>query len=171
MKTDRLLFDTSVFDVPSSLSFFSGLGASLPAIGANFISLQNIDADGNAANGILNNAGLSANLIAANAPAATAGFYMYFNTALNLNRLVYSTKLGDPTADLKVLARFTNQSGTAGVAALQQISAANIGTVAAVPEPATWAMMITGFGLVGFAMRKRSHAPAAVSLERDLHSG
>jgi hypothetical protein len=26
----------------------------------------------------------------------------------------------------------------------------------AVPEPATWAMMLIGFGLVGFAMRKRS---------------
>jgi hypothetical protein len=26
--------------------------------------------------------------------------------------------------------------------------------VAAVPEPATWAMMIAGFGMVGFAMRR-----------------
>jgi len=26
----------------------------------------------------------------------------------------------------------------------------------AVPEPATWAMMIAGFGLVGGAMRRRS---------------
>lgn len=29
-------------------------------------------------------------------------------------------------------------------------------TLAAVPEPATWAMMIVGFGLVGGAMRQRS---------------
>ena len=29
------------------------------------------------------------------------------------------------------------------------------GNVAAVPEPATWALMIFGFGLVGFAMRRR----------------
>ena len=27
----------------------------------------------------------------------------------------------------------------------------------AVPEPATWAFMLTGFGLVGFAIRKRSN--------------
>ena len=27
----------------------------------------------------------------------------------------------------------------------------------AVPEPATWAMMIGGFGLVGGAMRRRTH--------------
>jgi hypothetical protein len=30
------------------------------------------------------------------------------------------------------------------------------GTTPGVPEPATWAMMITGFGLVGLAMRRRS---------------
>jgi len=29
-----------------------------------------------------------------------------------------------------------------------------------IPEPATWAMMIAGFGLVGFAMRKRAAATA-----------
>jgi hypothetical protein len=28
-------------------------------------------------------------------------------------------------------------------------------TQAAIPEPATWAMLITGFGLVGFAARRR----------------
>ncbi len=32
---------------------------------------------------------------------------------------------------------------------------------AAIPEPATWAMMIAGFGLVGFAARRRRDGPAA----------
>ena len=32
----------------------------------------------------------------------------------------------------------------------------NIATAAAVPEPATWAMLITGFGLVGMSMRRRN---------------
>jgi hypothetical protein len=27
-------------------------------------------------------------------------------------------------------------------------------TISAIPEPATWAMMILGFGLVGFAARR-----------------
>ncbi|KAB7647476.1 PEPxxWA-CTERM sorting domain-containing protein [Polymorphobacter fuscus] len=31
----------------------------------------------------------------------------------------------------------------------------------AVPEPASWAMLITGFGLVGIASRRRRHAVAA----------
>ncbi|MFQ3665694.1 MAG: PEPxxWA-CTERM sorting domain-containing protein [Sphingomonadaceae bacterium] len=33
-------------------------------------------------------------------------------------------------------------------------------SVVDVPEPATWMMLITGFGLVGFAMRRRSRALA-----------
>jgi hypothetical protein len=35
------------------------------------------------------------------------------------------------------------------------------GTADAVPEAATWAMMVAGFGLVGFSLRRRSGAVAA----------
>ena len=31
----------------------------------------------------------------------------------------------------------------------------------AVPEPATWAMLLIGFGMVGFAARRRNRALAA----------
>ena len=34
---------------------------------------------------------------------------------------------------------------------------------AAVPEPATWALMLLGFGMIGFAMRKRSNVRTTVS--------
>lgn len=33
----------------------------------------------------------------------------------------------------------------------------------AVPEPATWAMMLAGFGMIGFAARRRSSVKTAVS--------
>ncbi|WP_414903135.1 PEPxxWA-CTERM sorting domain-containing protein [Sphingomonas flavalba] len=33
----------------------------------------------------------------------------------------------------------------------------------AVPEPASWAMLIAGFGLIGFAMRRRTMAPATAA--------
>ena len=144
----------AVFGVSSQITFLTDLGRNLPSAGADFIVLQDIDADGNLENGILNNAGLSANLIAANSFNAGPGFFLYYNSGLNFNRLVYSTDLGDPTADLKILARFTDQTGTAGAAALQKFGAANI---AAVPEPATWMMMIAGFGAIGGAMRRRAH--------------
>lgn len=35
--------------------------------------------------------------------------------------------------------------------------------VSAVPEPATWAMMLVGFGAIGFAARSRTRVRAAVS--------
>lgn len=35
--------------------------------------------------------------------------------------------------------------------------------VSAAPEPATWAMMVIGFGLVGFALRKRAKVRTTVS--------
>lgn len=35
--------------------------------------------------------------------------------------------------------------------------------VAAVPEPATWAMMLAGFGMVGFAARRRSSVKTTVT--------
>ena len=35
-----------------------------------------------------------------------------------------------------------------------QLTVTDLNAVAAVPEPATWAMMIAGFGIVGGAMRK-----------------
>lgn len=35
--------------------------------------------------------------------------------------------------------------------------------VPVVPEPATWAMMIAGFGMVGFAMRRRNNVRSTVS--------
>ncbi|MBA2920350.1 PEPxxWA-CTERM sorting domain-containing protein [Sphingomonas sp. MAH-20] len=38
------------------------------------------------------------------------------------------------------------------------ISVAGLGAVA-VPEPATWAMMLTGFGAAGLAMRRRRLRP------------
>ena len=37
----------------------------------------------------------------------------------------------------------------------------------AVPEPTTWALMITGFGLAGAALRRRKLAPVPIRVDRD----
>jgi hypothetical protein len=50
----------------------------------------------------------------------------------------------------KVLAVQTNNPGVADAFGIDDISYNGV-----VPEPATWAMMIMGFGLVGFAARRR----------------
>lgn len=42
----------------------------------------------------------------------------------------------------------------------QQFGVDNV-VLSAVPEPTSWALMVTGFGLVGFALRRRSLALAA----------
>lgn len=42
-----------------------------------------------------------------------------------------------------------------------QLSVASFGDAGAVPEPATWAMMIVGFGAIGAAMRGKKSAGAA----------
>jgi len=36
-------------------------------------------------------------------------------------------------------------------------------SVSAVPEPATWAMMLIGFGAIGFAMRRRNAVKTRVA--------
>ena len=51
--------------------------------------------------------------------------------------------------------------GVVGAGPLRSIATEAFGAAAAVPEPATWAMLILGFGAVGIAARRRTHAVAA----------
>lgn len=54
-----------------------------------------------------------------------AGFFVYYNSELDFSRLVYSTNLNDPTADLKIISRQTNLTGQDAIAALDNFSADN----------------------------------------------
>lgn len=149
---DEILIAPAVFGVTPPILAFNGLAADLTA-GFNLVVLRDLDADPVAAGNQMA-AGLAANLIADAVTVDGAGFFFYFNSGLDLVRLVYSTNLSDNTADLKVLARFTNLSGAAGAAAMAEIGP----QVSAVPEPAVWGMMLAGFGLAGSALRRRRHA-------------
>jgi hypothetical protein len=70
----------------------------------------------------------------------------------------YATAAGSATETSQ-----SDNSGHFSNSRLQAASFAIDGTVdGAVPEPASWMLMIAGFGLVGFAARRR---PAAVTAE------
>ncbi len=143
---DVLEFDAAQFGVANPLSFFNGLVAGLSPGGADIVVVQDTGAPFGAGN--------AANLIAAQVTTSAPGFFIYFNTNLQLARLVYSPDLSEATSDLAVLARFTNIAGTEGFAAFPEIESDNF----AVPEPTTLALFgVAGLGLLRRRLRATAH--------------
>lgn len=141
--TDVFSFEGSFFAFVSSIGFANGEIASIPSAGTNVAVLRTFDNDANAATAF--GAGNAANLLAAQITTPGAGLFVYFNSGLDLARLVYSADLSDNTADLKILARMTNLTGAAGRDAMQQFTAADFTFVAAsIPEPATFLLLGSG---------------------------
>lgn len=157
LATDVIAFDAAAFKVDPVVRFANDFATGLPVGGVNAIVLRNDDFDGVASNGRALNAVQSADLIAGRITEEGAGFFVYFNTALDLNRLVYSTDLSSSSADLKIVARFLDQAGQGGIDVLPQWSASNF---TAVPEPATASLVLAG--LAGLAIRRRRAANAAL---------
>lgn len=134
--TDTLVVNSGIFDVHLQTSFFaSGLDTELPTSGVNFIVIRNT--------GTPFLAGTAANLIAARLDETSPfpGFFIYFNTNLQVARLVYSTDLNENTADLAVLARLSDFSGPEGLEKLGEITGADFGYT---PEPSTFLLTAAG---------------------------
>lgn len=123
---DAYLFDGDDFQVGGDVHFVS-VDATAPgadiAKGANVIVLLNSDNDNNAATPF--NAGAAANQIAGLVEDDGAGFFVYFNSDLQLNRLVWSSNLNDATADLKIISRQTDLTGQDAIDALAAFSEDN----------------------------------------------
>ena len=134
--SDVFAFSSAAFDV-GALSFVNALVENVPTSGVNVIVLQTAP--------IPFAAGLAANAIAAQITDPGAGFFIYFNSGLDLPRLVYSTDLSDNTADLKIVARLINLGGQAGRDALPTFTAANF---ALIPEPSTLLLLLLAPGAV-----------------------
>lgn len=86
----------------------------------------------------------------------------YEATSLNFTTMFHGSVL----APFATLTNNTPIEGSVAVAGFNQGGEVHLGTFnldlrtqTAVPEPATWAMMIAGFGLVGAAMRRRTLRP------------
>jgi hypothetical protein len=138
---DQFLFDPDVFGIDEIL-FHNSLSSAVPATGVNVEVVQD---------GPPLAAGVAATRIADQVTSPGPGFFIYFNTGLDLPRLVFSKDLSDPTADLAILARLTNLSGGAGFALLPTFTEDNF-AIAQVPEPAT--MSLLGVVIAGIAARR-----------------
>jgi hypothetical protein len=136
------------YGIGPTLDFASDIAANLPTSGLEAVVLRSFDDDANPATAF--GAGNAANLIAARVTSPGAGFFIYFNSGLDLARLVFSTDLNDNQADLKILARLTNLSGAAGQSAMANFRPANFTTV---PEPAS--VLLTTFGALWLLRRRR----------------
>ena len=145
---DVFAFNAGSFGLDSSLTFVNALASALPAGGADVIVLQDSDNDSNPSTPF--NAGAAANIIAASINTDGDGFFVYWNSILNVNRLVYSTNLNEPTADLGILARINSPTGSAAITALPSFRAENF---AVVPEPGSLALALSG--LMGLALVSR----------------
>ena len=87
----------------SQIHFANGPINSIPSTDVNVVVLQTTDNDGNPLTPF--EAGNAADLLASRITDPGPGLFIYFNSSLNLPRLVYSTDLSSSTADLKILAR------------------------------------------------------------------
>jgi hypothetical protein len=114
---------------------------------ANVVVLQTLDNDANPATPF--GAGAAANLIAGVVETSAPGYFIYFNSGLNLPRLVFSADLSDPTADLKIVARMTNFLGDPGV--MPTFTEENFRLT---PEPGTMFPLASGLALTALFYRR-----------------
>jgi hypothetical protein len=181
--TDQFVLDKGAFPISGPLVFANGVGGDPGLAGtsldnpntfasnANFIVLRNFD--NNDTNGFPANWDNSFNArralqaIANNTDGDRAGFYLYWNEKLGVNRLVYTPNLNDGNAALSVLfaqdsanlrsnaddlALNTTFRGEAN-ANFNQLSLFTAANVTSVPEPSSLVCVALP---LGFALLRRS---------------
>ena len=153
--TESFVFDETAFGMGNQIHFANGLFNAIPSTGINAVVLQSTDNDANPLTpfGAANAADLLASRITDPGP----GVFVYFNSSLDLARLVYSSDLSSNTADLAILARMLNLTGQTGINTLPTFSASNFDITGsqAAPEPSGFALMCSGIALLVFPATRR----------------
>jgi hypothetical protein len=154
--TQSFVFDGTAFGL-SELRFANDAAGSIPP-DANVVVLQTTDNDNNPLTPF--GAANAADLLAARITVAGPGLFVYFNSSLNLPRLVYSDDLSSNTADLRILARMLNLNGRTGPGAVSELpafTAANfeLKESPSVPEPSSFLMFGGGIALLGLGVVRR----------------
>lgn len=92
-----------------------------------------------------------------------SGNNLYFEGTTEGSYDTYTTNFASTVGSLYDLT-FNLASYGGGEANGLRITATNVtpGNVGAVPEPATWAMMMVGFGMIGFGLRRRAKVATSV---------
>ncbi len=142
VEDDSFLLDAADFGVERGLSFINDVAANLPASGNNVIVLQDTD------DGVSDvfNARAAARLIGNAVTTAEPGFFIYWNSALQVNRLVFSPDLSDGEATFNVLAAINTLEGQAAIDALPTFAAENFAFQGETITGSVNADTLTGFG-------------------------
>lgn len=147
----------------TELRFANGTIGNIPS-NANVVVLQTTDNDNNTLTPF--GAGNAADLLAAQITVSGPGLFIYFNSSLDLPRLVYSDDISSNTADLRILARMLNLNGQTGINALPTFTAENFAFAdeSPVPEPSSAFLLGAGLALLASAALKRRRILVAAAL-------
>lgn len=150
LTSDIFSIVAETFGVSAPLSFQNIL-----ASGGNVSDSANVIVVQNTASTF--NARTAVQTIAANTGADRPGFFVYFNTGLSIDRLVFAANLNDPNSVLQILAAIQSPTGADALSRLSQFSAANFRFVET-PLPAAAPLFLGALAAFGVTARRKGRS-------------